>query len=107
MPYTITKSKPTIHEYKGYKYELPNETYKWTPAPNWYETIATRSQRDFIDIYIQLLNQSLKYISNYETQKQLILKLVPLSEMTFSEAQSYIIYYYFKRLKERNRAKRE
>ena len=107
MPYTITKSKPTVHEYKGYKYELPNETRKWTPAPNWYETIATRSQRDFVDTYIQLLNQSLKYITNRESRKTLILKLVPLSEMTFSEARSYIIYYYYKRLEERNCAERE
>jgi len=107
MPYTITKSKPIINEYNDYKYELPNEIYKWTPAPNWYETIATRSQRDFIDKYVELLNQSLQYIPNAETRKRLILKLLPFSEMQFSEAQSYIIYYYYKRLKERNFSKRE
>jgi hypothetical protein len=108
MPYTITKGKPTIHEYKGYKYELPNEIYNWTPAPNWYEMIATRSQRDFIDTYIQLLNQSLKYITNRESRKTLMFKLLPsYSEIPFSEARSYIIYYYYKRLEEQNRAERE
>ena len=107
MPYTIRKSKPIINEYNGYKYELPNEIYKWTPVPNWYETIATRSQRDFVDKYIELLNQSLQYISNSETEKRLIFKLLPYSEMQFSEARSYIIYYYFKRLKERNQAERK
>jgi hypothetical protein len=105
MPYTITKSKPIIHEYNGYKYELPNETREWIPD-NWYETRATKSEKIFIDKYVQLLDQSLKYITDQSIRIQLTSKLVPLSEMPFLGCEQQIIHRYYKMLKERNRAER-
>lgn len=95
MPYTVKKNKPTIKEYKGYTYELPNNEYKWI-SDDWYDTTATKKERELVDTYVQLIDDSVKYITDKTTRRQLLLKLIPLEKMPTSEFRHQIIDQYYK-----------
>jgi hypothetical protein len=95
MPYIVKKNKPIIKEYKGYTYELPNNEYTWI-ADDWYDTQATRKERELVDTYVQLIDDSVKYITDKTTRKKLILKLIPLEKMPTSEFRHQIIDRFYK-----------
>jgi hypothetical protein len=101
MPYTITTNKPDIVKYNGYKYELPNNIYIWTPD-SWYETKATKQEQDLIDQYVNLIYDSVKYCTNKETINQLIKKIVSLHEMPSIEFRRQIIDRFFRLIKQMN-----
>jgi len=103
MPYTVTKDKPIKREYNGYKYELPNYKFKWT-NDDWYETTATKDERAFVDKYVELLDRSLKYITDKDTRIRLTSKLVPISEMPFLGCAQQIIHRYYEMIKMRNKS---
>ena len=75
MPYIIINNKPIQTEYNGYKYELPNNTYKWIPD-NWYDSKATQSERDLIDQYVRMIYDSVKYITDKKKRIDLIIELI-------------------------------
>jgi len=103
MPYTFTKDKPIKRKYNGYKYELPNYKFKWT-NDDWYETTATKDERAFVDKYVELLDRSLKYITDKDTRIRLTSKLVPTSEMPFLGCAQQIIHRYYEMIKMRNKS---
>jgi len=96
IPYIITKGKPTVHEYKGWIYELPTNEYEWIPDDTWYSTKATQSERDFVDKYVELIYNAVKYVRNKEDRKSIILKMVPSSEMPKLGLRQQIIHQFFK-----------
>ena len=97
MPYIVKKNKPTIKEYKGYTYELPNNEYTWI-ADDWYTTQATRKEQALIDTYVQMIDDSVKYITDETTRINLIIKLLPLEKMPTLEFKQQIIDRYYKLL---------
>ena len=91
MPLVKKVGVPTEHEYRGWRYVLPTHEYKWIPEPEWYTTKATASERKLVDKYCLLIYNAVKYITNREDRKSIVLAMVPLSEMPYMGFRQHII----------------
>ena len=98
MSYTLTKRTPNITEYNGYKYELPQNEYKWVSDPSWYDTKATTAERNLINQYVQLIYDAVKYIQTKDMRIRVMLKMIPESEMPTPEFRQHIVERFYKTL---------
>ena len=97
----ITKTGTPIQgTYKNYKYELPNNEYKWIPD-DWYETRATKAEQNLVDLYVEAIYNAVKYVTDKDTRLRIIMKLTPISEMPCSEFRHQIIDRFYKTISQR------
>jgi len=98
MTYIKTKNTYIQRKYNGYKCELPNNIYKWK-HDNWYETKASPEEKHLIDMYVNIIDDAVKYITNEDKRNQLIMKLIPIDKMPNIDFKPRIIQQFYNRYK--------
>ena len=96
MPYIVTSTSTVCGEYKGYTYELPANEYKWIPDPTWYDTKATPAERMMINLYVELIYITVKYVHDKEDRKLIIMKMLSTFELPSPEFKQHILHRFYK-----------